>query len=165
MHNWGDEDVDWSGIDEAARYIGLGLRKYFRVPVQDYKEKYGTVRVYCHFGWHQFHDITHPGYAFSRYPKWLWKLDCRFGRFLIAPLNVLVRPLHVWAYKSYYSAAIRKWPHLRLEILSGADYSELLGHEGVKEVCTGKNSYTIHIDWKEGDYKRPETTDEEYAIE
>ena len=22
MHNWGDENVDWRGIDDAAEYIG-----------------------------------------------------------------------------------------------------------------------------------------------
>jgi hypothetical protein len=79
MHNWGDEKVDWEGIEDSAEFIGLNLRKWGRIGVRQYKEKFGTVRVYCHLGWSSFHDITHPGHCFSRYPKWLWCLDINYG--------------------------------------------------------------------------------------
>ncbi len=129
MHRWGDEGVDWKGISEAARYIGSGLRKWGRVTVLDYKEKYGTVRVYCVFGWSQIHSAVYPGYAYSQFPKWLWVLDCRLGYHLMRPLNWVVVPIQKRMYRRYYAAAVRKWPHLRSEILDAADFSELL--EGI----------------------------------
>ena len=125
MHYWGDEGVDWKGISDAARYIGQGLRKWGRIGTS-YKEKFGTVRVYCGFGWYQFHCITHPGYHYNQYPKWLWELDCTYGWRIMRPLSWAVKPYHRWLYRRYYLAAVRKWPHLWKEILSGADYPELL---------------------------------------
>lgn len=44
----------------------------------------------------------------------------------LKPLNKLVIPLQMIAYRSRYKAAIQKWPHLRAEILEGADFSDLL---------------------------------------
>jgi hypothetical protein len=126
MHNWSDESVDWSGIDAAAEYIGTNLRKWGRIDVRQYKEKWGTVRVYCNLGWHQIHCITHPGHCFNRYPQWLWQLDCRYGRYVAQLLNKVVVPYHVWLYRRVYRLAVNKWPHLEKEITCQADYQELL---------------------------------------
>lgn len=126
MHNWGDESVDWDGIYGAARFIAARLRRY-RVNVRDYKEKYGTVRVYCSLGWSQLHSITHPGHVWCRYPKWLWILDCRYGSRIIPFLcNWAVIPFHCWLYRDTYRRAVEKWPHLRDEIVTAADFHELL---------------------------------------
>ena len=126
MHRWGDENVDWAGICDAARFIGERLRKWGRVHVSQYKEKWGTVRVYCYLGWLQVHSLTHPGHAFSRYPKWLWRLDCRLGPPLMHLLNLVAVPYHKWLYRRTYAQAVRRWPHLRKEILCAADWPELL---------------------------------------
>lgn len=126
MHYWGDEGVDWEGIDNAASYIGDGLRFWGRVSVQQYKEKYGTVRVYCSLGLHDWHQLTHPGYAYNQWPRWLWPLNFK-GEWLKRLLNRGVYPFHCWLYRRYYKEAVRRWPHLREEILSVADYDELLG--------------------------------------
>ena len=126
MHTWGDKDVDWPGITKAACEIGSFLRRWGRVDVRQWKEKWGTVRVYCSFGWHQLHSITHPGYSFSQYPQWLWRLDCRvFSRFVYL-LNWFVVPWHAWLYRVAYARAVRRRPHLRREILCCADWPELL---------------------------------------
>lgn len=111
---------------EAAHFIGEGLRRYARLNVTDMKTKFGEVRVYCGFGWHQVHCITHPGYAYGRYPQWLWELDCRFGHIIMRPLNIVVIPLQKWAYRWYYKKALERWPHIRRSILQGADWPELL---------------------------------------
>lgn len=126
MHSWGDKGVDWAGIGESASWMGIQLRRWGRVQVTTTKEKYGTARVYCAFGWYQFHSITHPGYVRSRYPNWLWKLDCYYGHYLMAPLNRLVVPYQKWLYRMVYKKALKKWPHLAAEILMGADFTELL---------------------------------------
>ena len=126
MHSWGDEGVDWKGINDAAHYIATFLVRWGRVSVRDYKEKYGTVRVYCSLGWSQFHSITHPRHCFARYPRWLWSLDCRHGSRILRPLSRLVVPFHCWLYRQAYKRAVTRWPHLRREILAAADFSELL---------------------------------------
>jgi len=128
MHSWGD-DVDWPGIDDACRYIGENLRRWGRVGVTQYKEKYGTVRVYLlgGLGWHSFHNITHPGHCFSRYPKWLWSFDCRVGRYIVPfCFNWIIVPYNKWLYRKLYSNMVKKYPHLREEILCMADIDELL---------------------------------------
>ena len=127
MHSWGDKNVDWEGIEYAASYIGENLCKWGRVSVRQYKEKFGTVRIYCSLGWHQLHDITHPGHCYSRYPKWLWKLDCRYFSYIIPGLlNWIVLPYHRWLYRKLYRDMVIKYPHLREEILCAADYDKLL---------------------------------------
>lgn len=127
MHSWGDENVDWEGINESARYIGVNLKKWGRVNVRDYKEKFGQIRIYCSFGWHKVHSITHPGHGFSRYPNWLWKLDCKYGSIIIPFLfNWFIIPYHKWLYRKLYSDMVKKYPHLREEIVCMADYDKLL---------------------------------------
>ncbi len=127
MHYWGDKDVDWEGISDSARYIGQNLQKWGRVDVRQWKEKYGTVCVYCSLGWYQFQSITHPGHMFRRYPEWLWKLDCRIGSKIVPFLfNWFIIPYHKWLYRKLYKDMVQKYPHLKEEILCTADYDELL---------------------------------------
>jgi hypothetical protein len=126
MHSWGETNFDWKGLDDAGAFIGHTLRRC-RVNVWDVKEKYGTLRIYLSFGWSGFHSITHPGHCFSRYPMWLWRLDCsRPVAWLFGALNVIIVPLQQRLYRHLYRAAIARWPHLREEILDCADYPELL---------------------------------------
>lgn len=126
MHLWGDNDVDWKGINDAAYFIGLNLRRWGRVPVTDIKEKFGTVRVYCRFGWYTLHDVTHPGWAYFQTPLWLACIPMRWA-------NKVVIPYHEWLYKFLYGRAVKIWPHLKAEILSGADWPELLKHLGSQD--------------------------------
>ena len=125
MHSWGDENVDWDGINDAAHFIGHWLSVWARVPVQQYKEKYGTVRVYCHFGWHGIYSIWRPSYAW--YPKWwpmrldFWLAETRLWQLL----NRGVIHLQQMAYVHRYKKAVQRWPHLYKEIVSMADYGEL----------------------------------------
>lgn len=161
MHNWGDENVDWEGIGEAAWFIAKNLRRWGRVGVRDWKEKYGTVRVYCSFGWSQIQCIVKPGWCFNRWPRWLWLLDCNVGRHLVRPLNKIVVPYQTWLYTYIYGRAIKKWPHLRLEILSGADYHELLKKYGVHTIKTADRSSEIHYDWHKDNFVYPKEDPED----
>jgi hypothetical protein len=38
MHNWGDDGVDWNGINDAANFIGNSLLFWGRINVSQYKE-------------------------------------------------------------------------------------------------------------------------------
>lgn len=126
MHDWSETDFDWNGLNCAIEYIAHNLVRWGRVGVRQYKEKYGTARIYCSLGWTQLFCITHPGYVYSRYPKWLWSLDVMHLTKLFPYINKIVIPYHSWLYRFLYKQAVKKWPHLHDEILCAADYPELL---------------------------------------
>lgn len=122
-----DENFDYVGLENAAAFIGMNLRILGRVNVIQFKEKFQTCRVYCNLGWSCLLNITNPGYQYYRYyPKWLMTLDIYVLSRIIPYLNYVVVPYHKWLYRKLYSMAIQKWPHLKQNILSCSDYSELL---------------------------------------
>lgn len=126
MHQWGDENVDWKGINDAAEFVGDYCARWARFRGQT-KEKYGTVRFYAHLGYLSLHGLVYPGYVYSQFPNWLWTLDI----YVISPLlqktfSWVWNPWQKFIYKRAYKLAVKKWPHLRKEILSGADHLELL---------------------------------------
>lgn len=129
MHQWSNEDVDWRGINDAAYFIAHWLKTWPRIGVRDYKEKFGTVRIYCGFGWYGIYSIWRPAYCW--YPKW-WPMRLDFwlaDTWLFKTLNRIIVPIQMKAYAWRYKKAVQKWPHLYKEIVSQADYGELF--EGV----------------------------------
>jgi hypothetical protein len=160
MHDWADDTIDWKGINAAAHYIYHYLKRW-GVPVRDYKEKYGTVRVYTGFGFERgwlMNTIFYPGHMYYRFPQWVRRIDYMIP---IHWLNPIAVPFHMWLYKRAYRNAIRKWPHLREEILHGADYSELLKEHGIHRVRDSENGYTIYYDWHPENYSARHTNKEE----
>lgn len=128
-HLWGHwPDKLFNQVEHAAREIGQFCGKWGRIGVMQTKEKYGRCAVYCHFGIHQLFSITHPGYAYSRYPQWLWNLDttCVSRVFEFLRINKLVIPYQRFVYRLAYNRALKKYPLIQSEILNGADYIELL---------------------------------------
>jgi len=126
-HQWGEEDCDWAGLDWCVNYLAKNLRRWGRVGVRQTKEKFGSLRCYLSLGWSQLHSITHPGHCFSRYPKWLWSLDIKYGTVIIPFLfNWFILPYHKWLYRKLYSDCVKRYPHLHDEILCAADFPQLL---------------------------------------
>ena len=126
-HYWGEPGVDFAGIENAADFIGDYLATWGRITVLDTKEKYGTARVYCHFGWYGIHSIVFPKLPIIAYFKWLWIVDgWPLTQAVMEQLNKAAVPWQRKIYRQAYKKAIAKWPHLVLEILDGADYPELL---------------------------------------
>lgn len=121
------QEVD---ADAAATYIGESLLRW-RIGVRQYKEKYGTVRVYCSLGWQSMHDVLHPGHCYIQFRRnsLLYNMEYmyRTNRALFGLINLVVLPVHRAVYRYYYSQAVRKWPHLEREILQFADFPEVLG--------------------------------------
>lgn len=128
MARWGDENVDWEGINNAAQFIHDFCVRWGRLG-GDYKEKYGTVRFYAKFGCYSLFSITHPGYV-SYYSTWPWfaKFDLRYGNKFVyyTGIQLFFNTIQPLVYRQAYKRAVKKWPHLRTEILCAADYSELL---------------------------------------
>lgn len=126
MHSWGDDFKYFAEVGEAAEFIGQYCRKYGRISVTQTKEKYGTARVYLHFGLYNLFSITHPGYHYNRHPKWLRELDYRILSKLIRPFNPLVVHYQMYIYRKAYHLAFKKWPLIKEEIIQGADYPEIV---------------------------------------
>src|ERR1041385_5172837 len=121
-HNWGDENVDWKGIGEVCDYFWTMSRRWGRMGGQ-IKEKYGTVRFYVHFGNLSLHTLFYPGWVSSQFPKWLWKADIFYiGPFLRFFFERLFVAWQKYVYNRMYQQALKRWPHLRAEILCDADY-------------------------------------------
>lgn len=126
MHNWSDSDFDWKALNGAINIIGPTCRKYGLLGGQ-IKEKYGTLRFYAMFGYLSLHTLIYPGYVYSQFPKWLWTLDIKY----IGPILrfFFERPFVWWQKKVYnyaYQKAVKKYPHIRKEILCAADYPEFI---------------------------------------
>lgn len=125
MHRWDDEDVDWGGIDSAANYIGDYCYRYGRLGGST-KEKYGTVRYYVHFTQLSLHNLIYPKHHYIQFPKWLIYLDNKVVEPILSPLNTLWNKWQLFIYRKSYEGAVKRWPHLRKEILCCADYPEYL---------------------------------------
>lgn len=93
--------------------------------IHDVKEKFGTLRIYCNFGWQSLYSIWRPGYMWV--PKWWpYRLDLAISSVIMPLLNKIVVPVQARAYRTRYELAVEHWPHLKEEILCCADYPELL---------------------------------------
>lgn len=115
-------------LHDIACSIGHRLLKA-RVQVLDSKEKFGTVRVYCTFGWYTLHDVVYPGYHFNQFPRWARLLDNVFTQTVVQYASRWAEPYQRRAYRQAYQDAVEKYPHYRTAILDYADYPELL--EGI----------------------------------
>lgn len=125
LHEWGEEGFDWHGLDDAGNIIGDFCHRWGRFGGQ-IKEKYGTLRFYAHFTGFDLHMLFYPGYYYCQFPTWLWNLDWKLRKTIFVPLH---RPTTWWQTKVYnraYQKALKKYPHLRKEILICADYPELI---------------------------------------
>lgn len=153
MHSWGSwpDELFWD-VGHAADYIGRWLRKWARMSVTDYKEKFGTIRVYCSFGWDTFYTAFYPGYMWIK-PWWPYKLDLWISHHtpLLKWINCIVVPIQKWAYVWRYERAVRRWPHLYNEIVSMADWGELF--DGKVPGYKHSNYWTTVIPEKKGKIK------------
>ena len=121
MHYYGDEDFDaWDDVDNAAAYIGQFCRSWGRIQVRQYKEKFGTVRVYCSLYCQCLHDLIFPGYCHVRSPYVLWTFP------ILRPFHKAVFLYQKFIYRLAYKNAIKKWPAIHEEILCAADFGEYL---------------------------------------
>ena len=125
MHTYGNwPDERFNEVDDAAAYIGQNIAKWGRISVSQYKEKFGEVRVYCHFGFDSFYSIWRPRHHWI--PKWwLVRLDFKVSQYILPLLNHAVIPVQKLIYKYFYRRAIQRWPYLYNEILASADWGEL----------------------------------------
>lgn len=126
MHQWGDEDFDWKALDGAINIIYKTMN-FFRIGCH-IKEKYGTIRTSVYFWDGDLHSLIYPGYVYSQFPSWLWKVDIRYIKKISCFLKLYI-PIHWIQRKGYtlaYYLAMRKYPHIKEEICCDADAPELI---------------------------------------
>jgi len=127
IHYWGDKDFDWEALNKAIDLIYWWSRYFGRFGGQ-IKEKWGCLRFYAFFSDGTLYSICKPGYYWVSWPKWLYRLDTMIFKWVIVNSG-LIRLIHKWQYFIYrlaYEIAVKKYPHIRKEILQDADYKELL---------------------------------------
>lgn len=129
-HSWNSNWPYFADVEEAAHFIGQYCRKWGRISVTQTKEKFGTARVYTHFGISGLHDLLYPGYHYYQLPKWTYILDALAGK-CIRPFDSIIASYQQFIYRRAYTKAIEKYPHITTEILGGADWHEYLTLPGV----------------------------------
>lgn len=112
--------------DMIAYGIGNYLVKYGRICVSQTKEKFGSVRVYCYFGYSCIYNIFYPRRMYIHWPKWLYRIDLAISPYVLKIINPLVIPYQKFIYKKAYAKAVEENPHLAREIILFADWSEFL---------------------------------------
>lgn len=129
MHRWGDEDFDWESLYHAIEEISSYFTKW-RLGNHS-KEKYGTARISIYFFNGSLFELCYPGYV----SYWPWKNYSKLLKFDIYYVPIIFRFLGLtkliryFQYKVYsrgYNLAIKKYPHIKKEILICADYPELI---------------------------------------
>ena len=124
-HEWGEEGFDWKGLDDACNIIWNTCITWGRFGGQA-KEKRGCIRFYAYFSGFNLHTFFYPGHMYNRFPKWLRAVDDFLIKTIFRPLQ---RPMYWYQTKIYnwaYQLALKKYPHLRDEILCDADFPELI---------------------------------------
>lgn len=134
-HYWGEEDCDWEGINEVCKYLYTYCKRWGRLGLHT-KEKFGQVRATPWFYHGGYFSFFWPGYVAYWPLKQL--LGERLGSIAIKLQYFTVKHTPKWftqlvykyqqrVYARAYRNAIKKWPHLELEIISGMDFPELIG--------------------------------------
>jgi len=116
-HYWGDKDFDWDSLYKAEQLGNKLMKSLGRIGVHS-KEKFGSLRWDLHLFDGTLHSLTHPGYVYSQYPKWLWELDVEYR-----PLRFLVYPIQFYQsliVKLTFLYLCYKFPHIEREIILDA---------------------------------------------
>jgi len=133
-HEWGSEFKYFEDVENVASEIGDYCCKWGRIPVRQTKEKYGTVRVYSGWGIENLFWFVKPNYCFYQWSQKIRSFDnAIFGIFFM----LLRKPIFAWQrfiYNKAYQMAVKKYPHIREEILTDADWPEYIdGNDDIME--------------------------------
>lgn len=120
MHEWGDKDFDWHGLNAAGSFIARYCMHKARLKIH-WKEKYGTLRIEwlssCLFGYSPVHNLVYPGYLYYKWPSWVMKIDRGLGSVLrVLRITNLIAGYQLKTLNRALARAVEYWPHLKDEI-------------------------------------------------
>ncbi len=127
-HFWGDDDFDWASLNEAITYICETCRVWGRLPVYG-KEKWGNGDFYAYWWGGTVTELVNPVVLGKiGMPYWLYELDLKYSHRVVKPLGIyrIFVKYQEWVYRRAFRQAIKRWPHIREELLGGMNDSELL---------------------------------------
>ena len=152
IHNWGDDSFDWNALNKAIEIIWWWSTKIGRFGGQ-IKEKYGTLRFYAFFSDGTLYSVCKPGYYYYRWPHQVHKFDLYVIRRITNFLGIrwLITRWQYFIYNLAYQRAIKKYPHIREEILQNADYLELI--KGSEDMRAHWVTYRVDGTWVDGNGK------------
>jgi len=140
---------DYKSLNEAMNCLYFYCVRIGRIGGQ-LKEKYDSIRFYAEFGPLSLHNLIYPGDHYRQFGPRLYKLDERLEVvFKYTGLNMLFVLWQKFWYRAGYRIALRRYPHIRREIASSADYPELFAHKTVLNIDIPGEMTTTHYD-KEG---------------
>jgi hypothetical protein len=125
FHDWSDQNFDWKSLYSAIEEATEIMEKFGRIGVHS-KEKYGTARWSLYLFTGHLHELTHPGYVFCQYPKWLWRFDVEYR-----PLRFLIHPIRWWQKRVVqyaFNYICNRYPHIVEELVMDAPDSLLPAH-------------------------------------
>lgn len=126
MHTYGSwPDEYFNQVEDAAHEIGTFCARFGRIGVTQTKEKFGTARVYCSIGASCIYSLLFPRHCWVK-SWWPYRLDLTLSRWIIPIINILLVPFQKVVYRLSYKKVLKKYPHLKKEILYSADFYELL---------------------------------------
>lgn len=130
-HDWNEDSFDWHSLGKACNFF-LYLRSIGRVQISSTKEKYGTMRLEFLFWaghYHEFmHSMIYPGRLFIKWP-YLVRLIDMYVFTPIARYSGLCRLVTMYqrlVFNVLTIIAVKKWPHIRYEIMSELEFRDLL---------------------------------------
>jgi hypothetical protein len=128
MHSWGDENFDWKALDLALDELYKWGVVWGRVGGQ-IKEKWGCARYYANFSDGTLHSLLYPGSYRIQSPMWFYdNIDYKIIRPIIIYTG-LIKVIHSYQryfYRLAYKKAIKKYPHIKKEILTDCQYPEFV---------------------------------------
>lgn len=125
---------------KALWFVVKNLMRWGRINVSDWKEKYGSLRVYCTFGWYEFHTLVHPGRKYVTWPTWVRTIDIKLTEVILErlKLSLVVFAWQKLIYNVVYHLAFRLFPDQALKLYLGMDYPEHLWSRDRLEVMVLK---------------------------
>jgi len=165
-HYWGEENFDWDALYKACRFFDVNLKRWARLCVHT-KEKYGTMRLE-YLGYNEgIYGLIYPGRLWLNYPgptvtkkphKSIRKYFPEGHTYQVGLFRVIDDFITAIARKCGLSRlfyryqrlvfniitfiAVKKWPHIKDEIMDEYDFKYLL-YDWVKKkvnyVCNWKS--------------------------
>lgn len=131
-HYWGRwTDEGFRDVGQAAYEIAEFCRRWGRFTGQE-KEKFGQVRFYAYIdGELDIWALLVGGYYYYKGPKWFWPINGFIAKHVKIPFELLYR-YRVFIYKLAYKRALKRYPHIHNEIISGMDHRDAIGAVALK---------------------------------
>lgn len=136
-HVWNDGWEYWKDLGDAIHFCKKHWRAWGRIGIAFSKEKWGVFNHNCQFYWGSWpiHELVKPGYTYYQWPKWLMLIEMEYLSKAVKYIGMrwLVQQWQKLVYNVVLWRALRKWSHIRDELLCDADYDMLWNGKEIQQ--------------------------------